>query len=329
MIPCKVERVGAGPIVRPNMDDRMGDNINGPSLIRVPDWVERPLGRYYLYFAHHHGGYIRLAVADRVEGPWTVHRPGVLSVAESGFPAERTPEHDDPHIAAPDVHVDSERREIRMYFHGLRRAVDHHQTTRVALSSDGLRFHVRPDDLGPAYFRVFRWDGAYYAWAMPGCFHRSPDGLAPFTQDPTTHRLDDYDAPLPKDVRFAEYGRMLQSLRFPVPCRHGAVRVVGSSLHVAFSMVGDEPERLKLTSVDLGADWTGWRPGEIHELLRPETDYEGADLELERSAFGSIVGRRSRALRDPCFFEDDGRLWLLYAVAGESGIGLAELHPVQ
>jgi hypothetical protein len=38
------------------------------------------------------------------------------------------------------------------------------------------------------------------------------------------------------------------------------------------------------------------------------------------------MGRRSRALRDPCFFADEGRLWLLYAVAGEYGIGLAELH---
>ncbi|NET62179.1 MAG: hypothetical protein F6K47_40550, partial [Symploca sp. SIO2E6] len=34
-----------------------GSNINGPSLIRVPEWIENPLGRYYLYFAHHQGKY--------------------------------------------------------------------------------------------------------------------------------------------------------------------------------------------------------------------------------------------------------------------------------
>ena len=28
-------------------------NINGPSVLRVPDWVENPLGQYYLYFAQH------------------------------------------------------------------------------------------------------------------------------------------------------------------------------------------------------------------------------------------------------------------------------------
>ena len=37
------------PIIYPDMDDRMGSNINGPSLIRVPAWIENPLGRYYLY----------------------------------------------------------------------------------------------------------------------------------------------------------------------------------------------------------------------------------------------------------------------------------------
>ncbi|MBI3972242.1 MAG: hypothetical protein HY332_13225, partial [Chloroflexi bacterium] len=59
-----VHRFPTNPIIRPHMDGRMGDNINGPSLIRVPDWVDDPLGRYYLYFAHHRGTYIRLAYAD-------------------------------------------------------------------------------------------------------------------------------------------------------------------------------------------------------------------------------------------------------------------------
>ena len=36
--------------------------------------------RYYLYFAHHKGSYIRLAYGDAVAGPWTVFEPGVLSL---------------------------------------------------------------------------------------------------------------------------------------------------------------------------------------------------------------------------------------------------------
>ena len=60
----------------PELDREHGfSNINGPSLVRVPEWVENPLGRYYLYFAHHRGAYIRLAYADAIEGPYTVYRP--------------------------------------------------------------------------------------------------------------------------------------------------------------------------------------------------------------------------------------------------------------
>src|SRR5712692_4214378 len=69
----KIACLAQEPIIRPHMDDRMGDNINGPSLIRVPDWVEKLLGRYYLYFAHHDGRYIRLAYSDDLLGPWTMH----------------------------------------------------------------------------------------------------------------------------------------------------------------------------------------------------------------------------------------------------------------
>src|ERR1700716_3198501 len=57
----RVERLGAGPLLSPQAHPAVGANIQGPSLIRVPDWVRRRLGRYYLYFADHKGTYIRLA----------------------------------------------------------------------------------------------------------------------------------------------------------------------------------------------------------------------------------------------------------------------------
>ena len=61
--------------------DSEGDNINGPSLIRIPDWIparERadPSAVYYLYFAHHTGDYIRLAWASNLTGPWRLHDTG-------------------------------------------------------------------------------------------------------------------------------------------------------------------------------------------------------------------------------------------------------------
>ena len=45
----RLERLEGNPIIRPEMlPGPDGENINGPSLIRVPSWVKNPLGRYYL-----------------------------------------------------------------------------------------------------------------------------------------------------------------------------------------------------------------------------------------------------------------------------------------
>src|SRR5215510_5498407 len=99
-----IRRFPTNPIIRPHMDDCMGDNINGPSLIRVPDWMQEPLGRYYLYFAHHDGRYIRLAYSHELQGPWPIHREGVLPLREALFAG---------HVASPDVHVDHAPRQIR------------------------------------------------------------------------------------------------------------------------------------------------------------------------------------------------------------------------
>lgn len=168
----RVERLGEGPIIRPDMDGSMGGNIAGPSLIRVPEWIENPLGRYYLYFSDHEGTYIRLAYADELDGPWTMYEPGTLRLAQSHFP-ETCPPCSAPtgpvyaHIASPDVHVVDDRREIVMYVHG--RDVGR-QLTRVATSKDGLHFQARPEVLGRPYFRTVRHEGFVYALAMPGVF---------------------------------------------------------------------------------------------------------------------------------------------------------------
>ena len=53
-----------GRITNDNRDvvtNTRGGNVNGPTVIRVPSWVDRPLGRYFMYFANHMGDSIRLA----------------------------------------------------------------------------------------------------------------------------------------------------------------------------------------------------------------------------------------------------------------------------
>lgn len=86
----RVRRLPHNPMIRPGMDERMGANINGPSLIRVPSWLEGALGRYYLYFADHRGSYIRMAFADTVGGPWPVCPPGTLQLEQSLFPSKKS-----------------------------------------------------------------------------------------------------------------------------------------------------------------------------------------------------------------------------------------------
>jgi hypothetical protein len=47
----RVNRLADGPIIGPHLHPSIGMNIQCPSLIRGPDWIEDRLGAYYLYFA--------------------------------------------------------------------------------------------------------------------------------------------------------------------------------------------------------------------------------------------------------------------------------------
>lgn len=304
--PIGARRLLDRPIVQPQMDGRMGVNLNGPSLIRVPAWVRAPLGRLYLYFADHRGRYLRLAHADDLTGPWRTHEAGVLELERTGFPTEDLGPHElglYAHVASPDVHVVEAAeggRQIRMYFHGLHaRGADGGalQRTRVALSEDGLAFDVLPELLGPPYFRVFRHGGWWYALAMPGLLLRSRDGLSGFEPGPELGEPD---------------------------MRHVAVLMRGRLLHLFWTRVGDAPESLLHSTLDLAGDWRSWRLADTRMLLRPELPWEGAGLPPIPSRRGAIDGPVNQ-LRDPCIFEDGGRTYLLYSGAGEHGIGLAEL----
>jgi hypothetical protein len=286
VLPLVFERLPQNPIISAGQHPAVGDNVNGPSLIRVPDWVPRPLGRYYLYFAHHTGKSIRLAVADQIAGPWRIHDAGALSLEQSGF---------DLHIASPDAVVLDECSEIRLYFHGCFNAGRKRQFTRVAVSRDGLDFHVRPEILGPPYWRVFRYRDFWYALAMPGRIFRSKDGLSNFESGPD---LLDFNT------------------------RHSAVMLSGSELLVFYSKWGSCPERIQMRSVGLDEDWRSWTASLESEVLRPEQEWEGVRRPLQPSRKGAAA-RPEHQLRDPCLYREGTDVFLLYACAGESGIGIA------
>ncbi len=296
-----VRRFDTNPIIIPEMDGRIGANINGPSLIRVPVWFRNPLGKYYLYFAHHQGEHIRLAYADDLNGPWQVYKPGTLQLSQTSCIH---------HIASPDVHLDEQYRRVIMYYHGpinVGTGADHFaklndilvtQRSFVAISSDGINFEARNEILATSYMRAFEWDGITYALSMPGILQRSQDGLTNFKKGP---------------------------ILFDNDFRHSALRLVDNVLQIFFSKVHDCPEHILMSTVKLTDDWMTWKETEPVSVLKPETNYEGGNLPLEPSKRGSIH-EPVRQLRDPAIFEKDGHTYLLYSVAGEHGIAIAEIE---
>jgi hypothetical protein len=283
-----IRRFDTNPIIYPALDPSICDNINGPSLIKVPDWVENPLGTYYLYFAHHETGQnIRLAYADSLSGPWKLYSPGTLQIGQTICAR---------HVASPDVHIDHDKKQIRMYYHGPVPG-SQFQKTYVATSGDGIRFDINNVELGTSYFRVFYWNGYYYGIVMPGLAVRSKDGLQNFEKGP---------------------------FLFTENMRHSAVYLSGSKLLVFYSNVKDIPEHIVVSQINLDDDWLQWKPTEPVSVIKPEFDYEGAKLPLKPSVRGWSELPVNQ-LRDPAIYEEDGKTYLLYSVAGEQGIAIAEI----
>jgi hypothetical protein len=305
------KRFDSNPIITaemlPNTD---GANINGPSLIRVPDWLPGKLGKYYLYFAHHNGNYIRLAYANDLKGPWKIYEPGSLKKDDCACKGGADELKGGRHIASPDIHINESDKEIVMYFHcplfvsgDKADKKNYKQLTLRASSRDGIHFRPETTQLGESYFRVFQFTGYYYAVSRLGIFWRSKDGITAFEKGPNP--FDKIQLP--------------QST-----LRHAALKLSGNTLWVYYSRIGDSPERILLSKIDLSVDWQNWTPSEPTVVALPEETYEGADLPLTVSNQGAAK-TRLRELRDPAIFEDNGKTYLLYSVAGESGIAIGEL----
>ena len=301
----------------------LGGNLNGPSLIRVPDWIKKPLGKYYLYFAHHEGKHIRLAYADELDGNWTVHEPGTLSLERSLFcqqaptPSAMHPDvlasiaagidGDYPHIASPDLHIDDPREKIIMYYHG--RIEDGTQQTRLAESNDGITFTPFSPLLGDSYFRVFQHRDCHYAIAWGSKLYRSGDGGYSFEEGP----------------------RLTQQ-----NYRHGAILRLEESdeIYVIWSRAGDCPESLLISPIQYGDkpvrqksqhdDWHEWRLGPAKVLHKPQRNWEGCNEPLVPSSYGGIM-QAAHEIRDPCIYCEDDRIFLLYSIRGEQGIALGEI----
>jgi hypothetical protein len=249
-------RLPHNPLITVASSTTLGGNVNGPTVIRVPAWVEHPLGRYYMYFANHMGDFIRLAYADNVDGPWKIYEAGVLHVRDTAFfrPLPDPPRALDDfytHVASPEIFVDAEQRRIVMWFHGWwtngerwpgelapahawARDRRYGQFTQAAESTDGLRFTTRAAITRQSYLRMFQFGGYFYSVARLGQLARSKDPLASFDPGPNPFR----------DTAYANR------------VRHVAIVLRGNRLTVFFTAIGDAPERVMKSTIDLNGDWT-------------------------------------------------------------------------
>lgn len=279
-------------ILGPESDSRIGENLNGPTVIRVPKWIPNPLGKYYMYFGHHGGTFIRLAYADHPEGPWTVHSPGCLDLAEA--PQLYS------HIASPEIVIEDETQQMRMYFHGPGGQI-WWQETAVAFSKDGLHFDVQPGVLAPFYLRVFRWKGRWLGIARDGgntsLLLESPDGLQPFYR------------------KRAIFQRS----------RHVGLYLQGDTLWAFYSCIGDAPERILVSRVELKGPVEEWEFPDGTDLMRPRLDWEGINFPLAPSRPSAAINKRQ--IRDPFIFEEEDQFYMYYCAAAESCLGVVRLQP--
>lgn len=337
--------------------DYEGKNINGPSVIRIPDWIvpgnrADPNAVYYMYSAHHGGNYIRMSWAEDIEGPWHLYQVGSgVSAGDRGVLDLGSNDRIDldngitisNHIASPDVFVDDMNQRIVMYFHAGTVNVNGSgsglgQKSLVATSSDGLEFHdgIEPVVLGRFYFKVFEYNGNLYATSNKGYLFKSRDPSHPWTPPPGFDFRNDLwlerpgsPSPFQDDIEAADFSGVPDD---PWRVRHSSLRRVADTLQVFYTRIHDCPERIKMSTIDMSVgDYDVWDPMfPPEEILYAELDWEGGNVIPENSEGSAIQHNNVNQLRDPYLFEDiDGQWYLFYCGRGEDAVGVAHIREVE
>lgn len=296
----KLKRLGL--IISPEtMSLGDGSNINGPCCIRVPKWCKNKLGNYYLYFAHHRGKYIRMAYADKLNGPWIEYKGGVLNIEEL-IDAHH-------HVASPDIFIDHQRKELRMYFHSPSYKKKE-QWTFLAKSNNGLDYsQYGSSPLAPFYLRILYYNNLFYGMSKGGNIWFSDSGLDHFT---SLH--NPFDRLLDNEIWHNSEGSV----------RHVALYRRNKTLYIFFTRIGDSPEKILCGTINISAPQEDWKVSNIVTVVKPKMQYEGVNIKIKPSKAGASESEEN-GLRDPFIFEDENKLYMFYCVKGEYGIALSEL----
>lgn len=301
-----------------------GWTINGPSMLRIPDWVPAskradPKAIYYLYFAGHTDPYIKLAWSENVAGPYQIYNPneGVFHLTNYRQPKRLKISH---HIASPDVYADSINQQFIMYFHAGKITWNGDslkaQRTVVAISDFGLDFNTGLQDviICPFYARIFKHEGSIYALCKDGIY-KPPNPDYPWEFVDNFNRLNQY---LWKKA--ADPFRQINKQE-----RHFALLQDGDDMHVMYSRIASSPEHIEYSKIRTNKNIKSWKPSQPIDILYPEYEWEGISYKIVESEEGPE--NTAQALRDPYLFLDkDSSIYLLYTGAGEQSIGIAKIE---
>lgn len=200
-------------IITPDKLSKESDNINGPTVIKVPKWIKNPLAKYYMYFAHHKGTHIKLAFANNIFGPWTVFQKGVLSLNEI---------QGRDHLASPDIYFSNEK--IFMIYHSVyKKSV---QLSSTAVSNDGLNFIPKTERFASFYFRRFVFKSEIYGFSKSendyGCIYKLVNNKFQIINNKFIYNL-----------------------------RHGSIIIENNKVYCYFTRIGDSPEKVLVCNINM------------------------------------------------------------------------------
>lgn len=273
-----------------------------PSVVSTDRLQGTPLGRWYLYYSPHDApGGICLAHADRIAGPWTEYPHNPL-IARDWPPHYRVS-----HVASPHTLWIDDLGRLALWFHG------ENDTTRLATSSDGLRFdyqgvaissHDMPQLREMSYARVFplpAGHGQRYVMLYMGRADRRRCIYVARSSDAMNWSPD----PDPLIVPPPELGDNTSAAW--LARRNGRL----AAIHHIGRFVGD-PSRFDLSGSFYVTE------------LSDDLTQAGQTTLFYQSAQGWPDNRR---VADVQLVEEDGRLWMLY-VGGRRLKGRIYARPV-
>lgn len=285
--------------------DWIGENINGPTVVRLHGSFKKKIGfKFLLLFAHHEGEFIRLLGSNSIIDRWRL-------IPEKLLDLKRNFEFHD-HVASPDAHYLKKKNELIIFFHS-RELGSRDQKTYIASFRDSLS--VSPSIYStnlPFYARIFLIKGVAYALTKGGNLFEAADmnlrNWTPLINIFTGQGSLD-------DIYQNQYGSV----------RHLCV-VKHKNTHLVFyTIIGDSPE--KIWASRLIVDQTKGFYSAIGKtlILLPSENYEGSQIDLKNSKSGPSLFPEN-AVRDPFVYKSRRNYFLFYSIKGEFGIALASLN---